>query len=120
MSKFSEEEKEWEAKEAFISKEQMDKAIMNYLLNGYLTFERLFKFSFIVELFLAGYKEAAEKFSLESGIKIEKSMGDLENRISIKRLILKRDIMGAISHINHIYPELLENKKNLYFRLLVS
>lgn len=91
--------REWGLKDSWVSKERMDRAIMNYLIN-------------------AGYKEAAEKFAVEAGIKMDKCLQHLDHRIAIKRLILKGDILSAINYINHTYPELLENKKHLYFRLL--
>jgi hypothetical protein len=63
-----------------------------------------------------GFKEAAEKFRMESGI--EPSV-DLDERIKIREMILKGQIQEAIALINHLHPELLDTKRYLYFHLQV-
>uniref|UniRef100_A0A8C7DQK4 GID complex subunit 8 homolog n=1 Tax=Oncorhynchus kisutch TaxID=8019 RepID=A0A8C7DQK4_ONCKI len=64
-----------------------------------------------------GFKEAAEKFRMESGIEPSVDLDSLDERIKIRELILKGQIQEAIALINSLHPELLDTKRYLYFHL---
>lgn len=75
-----------------------------------------FFFHFISE----GFKEAAEKFRMESGIEPSVDLETLDERIKIREMILKGQIQEAIALINSLHPELLDTNRYLYFHLQVS
>lgn len=73
-----------------------------------------------------GFKEAAEKFSEEAGIKMsqvtgssgqEESTAFMDQRIDVRRAIEDGKILDAVCLINKYYPELLDERRNLYFKL---
>lgn len=66
-----------------------------------------------------GFKEAAEKFRMESGIEPSVDLDTLDERIKIREMILKGQIQGAIALINSLHPELLDTNRYLYFHLQV-
>lgn len=82
-----------------VPRSNMNNLIMNYLVTE-------------------GFKEAAEKFGLESGIKPNVELDTLDERIKIRNAIQDGKIPEAIDLINNIQPELLDNNKILYFHLL--
>ena len=69
--------------------------------------------------FSEGFKEAAEKFRVESGIQPGLDLDTLDERIQIRDAIQNGRIMDAISMVNHLHPELLDNNRYLYFHLQV-
>lgn len=73
-----------------------------------------------VFIFLEGFKEAAEKFRLESGIEPSVDLDSLDERIKIREMILKGQIQEAIALINSLHPELLDTNRYLYFHLQVK
>ncbi|XP_041366622.1 glucose-induced degradation protein 8 homolog [Gigantopelta aegis] len=79
------------------------RADMNALIMNYLVTE--------------GFKEAAEKFRLESGIQPPVDLDELDDRIRIREAIQNGHIQDAIGMVNNLYPELLDNDRYLYFRL---
>lgn len=80
-------------------------------------FKTVFLFcSFIVT---EGFKEAAEKFQLESGISPSVDLDTLDDRIKIRDAIQNGHIDEAITLVNQIHPELLDNDRHLYFHLQV-
>ncbi|CAL1529276.1 unnamed protein product [Lymnaea stagnalis] len=81
-----------------VGRADMNKLIMNYLVTE-------------------GFKEAAEKFSAESGVTPSVNLDSLDDRIRIRQAILDGRITEAIGIINSLYPELLDNDRYLYFRL---
>jgi len=81
-----------------VSRADMNKLIMNYLVTE-------------------GYKEAAEKFSAESGVSPSVSLETLDDRIRIRQAILDGRIQEAVALINSLFPELLDDDRYLYFRL---
>jgi len=85
---------------------QVSHSDMNRLVMDYLVTE--------------GYKEAAEKFSEESGVHFPSGAYSetLEARIRIRQAVHEGRMGDAISMINDIHPELLENNKILHFYLL--
>jgi len=82
-----------------ITRVDMNRLIMNYLVTE-------------------GFKEAAEKFHMESGIQPRVELDTLEERIKIRDAIQRGHIQEAINLINSLHPELLDNNKHLYFHLL--
>uniref|UniRef100_A0A8B9Y5Y7 GID complex subunit 8 homolog n=1 Tax=Bos mutus grunniens TaxID=30521 RepID=A0A8B9Y5Y7_BOSMU len=70
--------------------------------------------------FPEGFKEAAEKFRMESGIEPSVDLETLDERIKIREMILKGQIQEAIALINSLHPELLDTNRYLYFHLQVS
>lgn len=67
-----------------------------------------------------GFKEAAEKFRMESGIEPSVDLDSLDERIKIREMILKGQIQEAIALINSLHPELLDTNRYLYFHLQVQ
>jgi len=73
-----------------------------------------------------GFKEAAEKFKVESGVDMsrltdpEEDMDHLDHRIEVRQAVEEGDILQAIRLINKYYPELLDENRGLYFKLQVS
>lgn len=70
-------------------------------------------------MFSEGFKEAAEKFRMESGIEPSVDLDSLDERIKIREMILKGQIQEAIALINSLHPELLDTNRYLYFHLQV-
>ncbi|KAF1402695.1 GID8 protein, partial [Ptilorrhoa leucosticta] len=81
-----------------IQRADMNRLIMNYLVTE-------------------GFKEAAEKFRMESGIEPSVDLETLDERIKIREMILKGQIQEAIALINSLHPELLDTNRYLYFHL---
>lgn len=84
----------------------VQRADMNRLIMNYLVTE--------------GFKEAAEKFRMESGIEPSVDLETLDERIKIREMLLKGQIQEAIALINSLHPELLDTNRYLYFHLQVS
>lgn len=116
-----------------IQRADMNRLIMNYLVTGeacpawlltatYLyASKRLSLFFFFRCGFSVseGFKEAAEKFRMESGIEPSVDLDTLDERIKIREMILKGQIQEAIALINSLHPELLDTNRYLYFHLQV-
>jgi len=81
----------------------IDSFTMNRLIMDYLVKE--------------GYKEAAEKFEEESGVKFTPVIEKLEEKTKIRDAILQGKIIIAISLINELYPEMLDDNRLLLFNL---
>lgn len=92
---------------------QLKRSHMNALIMDYLVAE--------------GFKEAAERFSQESGIELTRIGGPgaavssvlLDQRIMIREAIEEGTVIEAIRLINKYYPELLDQNRSLYFKLQV-
>lgn len=92
---------------------QLKRSHMNALIMDYLVAE--------------GFKEAAERFSQESGIELTRIGGPgaavssvlLDQRIGIREAIEEGTVIEAIRLINKYYPELLDQNRSLYFKLQV-
>ncbi|XP_055964098.1 glucose-induced degradation protein 8 homolog isoform X2 [Sorex fumeus] len=80
-----------------VQRADMNRLIMNYLVTG--------------------FKEAAEKFRMESGIEPSVDLETLDERIKIREMILKGHIQEAIALVNSLHPELLDTNRYLYFHL---
>lgn len=74
----------------------------------------------IVFIYIEGFKEAAEKFRMESGIEPSVDLDSLDERIKIREMVLKGQIQEAIALINSLHPELLDTNRYLYFHLQVK
>lgn len=70
-------------------------------------------------VFLEGFKEAAEKFQIESGVNPTVDLNSLDNRIHIRDAIMNGRIQEATALVNQLHPELLDNDRYLYFHLQV-
>jgi len=86
-----------------LNSQHVSRADMNTLIMNYLVTE--------------GFKEAAEKFSAESGVTPSVNLDTLDDRIRIRQAILDGRIQEAVALVNSLYPELLDNDRYLYFRL---
>jgi len=81
-----------------VQRSDMNKLIMNYLVTE-------------------GFKEAAEKFQLESGITPSMDLNLMDNRIRIRDAIQGGRIQEATLLVNQLHPDLLDNDRYLYFHL---
>lgn len=81
----------------------MQRADMNRLIMNYLVTE--------------GFKGAAEKFRVESGIQPTVDLDTLDERIKIRDAIQNGKIQEAIELVNNLHPELLDCDRYLFFHL---
>ncbi|XP_033638826.1 glucose-induced degradation protein 8 homolog isoform X2 [Asterias rubens] len=81
-----------------ITRSDMNKLIMDYLVTE-------------------GFKEAAERFQDESGTQPATTLDSMSERVMIREAIQEGRIEKAISLVNDIHPELLDNDRYLYFHL---
>ncbi|XP_001624093.2 glucose-induced degradation protein 8 homolog [Nematostella vectensis] len=91
---------EWMEK---IGKLRFQRAEMNRLIMDYLVTE--------------GYKEAAEKFRIESGTQPTAPLDSLDDRIKIREAVQKGDLEQAVSMTNKLNPDILDSNQQLYFHL---
>jgi len=82
---------------------RIPRAAMNKLIMNYLVTE--------------GFKDAAEKFKEESGVNPEQNLDLLDNRIKIRDSVQHGNILEAISLVNELHPQLLDNDRYLLFHL---
>ncbi|KAJ3002190.1 hypothetical protein HKX48_002478 [Thoreauomyces humboldtii] len=68
-------------------------------------------------LVIEGYKDAAEKFSRESGVQPGIDLPSIQDRMSIRNAIQSGDVEGAIEKVNDLDPEILDTNPKLYFHL---
>lgn len=57
---------------------------------------------------------------MESGVQPSMDLDELDDRIKIRDSIQNGKIQEAISLVNNLHPELLDNDRYLYFHLQVS
>lgn len=81
-----------------IPRAEVNKLIMNYLVTE-------------------GFKDAAEKFQVESGTEPGVDLQTLDQRIRILEAIQCGDIQEAVKMINSYQPELLDDNRYLFFHL---
>jgi hypothetical protein len=75
-----------------------------------------------------GFKEAAEKFKVEAGVEIARLNSEagaetgeqLDQRIEIRSAIEEGNISKALWLINQNYPELIDQNRQLFFKLHVT
>ena len=82
---------------------RIPRAAMNKLVMNYLVTE--------------GFKDAAERFQDEAGVTAGSDLSLLDNRIKIRDNIQSGDILQAISLVNELHPQLLDNDRYLLFHL---
>ncbi|KAG2220268.1 hypothetical protein INT45_009883 [Circinella minor] len=92
--------KEWEQR---LSKEKVNKQDLNRLVMNYLVIE--------------GYKDAAEQFSLESGLEPTIDLESIQERMEIRHAIQSGDVDTAIELVNDVNPEILDTNPELFFHL---
>jgi len=83
--------------------QMLKRSEMNELIMDYLVHE--------------GFKEAAERFREEAGIQPKMETETMGKRIEIRQQIENGEILNAQTLINSYYPELLDNHREIYFRL---
>lgn len=91
---------EWEKKlqDVKISKSDLNKLVMNYL---------------VVE----GYKDAAEMFEQESGTSTGINLDSITDRVEIRSSLQAGNISDAIDRVNDLNPEILDTNPRLFFKL---
>ncbi|KAK8384517.1 hypothetical protein O3P69_014234 [Scylla paramamosain] len=91
---------EWleETNKMHIHRADMNKLIMNYLV-------------------MEGFKEAAEKFSIEANIKPPMDLDQLDERIRIRTAIQNGQFQEAMRMVTALHPEILDDNSQLYFHL---
>jgi hypothetical protein len=67
-------------------------------------------------LMVSGFREAAEEFAQEAGLKID--VGSMADREEARNLILSGDILGCIRLLDNMDKNILENDPSLFFDLL--
>lgn len=86
-----------------IETSHIDRSLMNRLVMNYLVTE--------------GFKEAADKFGVETGICYPYDTDSLNERIKIRDAVENGNIEKAIGHINSLHPELIDTNRPLAFHL---
>ncbi|KAM9989649.1 hypothetical protein ACTFIY_005676 [Dictyostelium cf. discoideum] len=91
---------EWDDKlaEVNISKSDLNKLVMNYLV-------------------IEGYQEAAAKFQEESSTQTTVDLASIADRMAIRSAIQCGDIEKGIEIVNDLNPEILDTNPQLYFHL---
>lgn len=56
-------------------------------------------------LVIEGYKHAAQRFSLESGLNPQVDLSSIQNRMTIRSAVQRGDVEEAISSVNELDPE---------------
>ena len=64
-----------------------------------------------------GFKESAEKFRDETGILNNVELSGMDSRIKIQEAIQAGKVAEAISMVNQLHPELLDDDRYLFFHL---
>jgi len=81
-----------------VDRVEMNKLVMNYLVQE-------------------GFKDAAERFRLESGVEPGPQLDLLDDRIKIREAVQNGQIDDAISMTNDLHPDILDSKSHLFFHL---
>lgn len=68
---------------------------------------------------IEGFKEAAEKFSVEANIKPPMDLDQLDERIRIRTAIQNGQFQEAMRMVTALHPEILDDNSQLYFHLQV-
>eukprot|EP00056_Hartaetosiga_gracilis_P011064 m.165667 g.165667 ORF g.165667 m.165667 type:complete len:197 (-) comp13439_c0_seq3:139-729(-) len=64
-----------------------------------------------------GFKDVADVFSKEANLKAKLDVEDVEKRMQIREAVEQGDIEGAISCVNDTGSTILQESKQLYFKL---
>lgn len=86
-----------------IAEMQIDRDDLNRLVMDYLVIE--------------GYKDSAQNFARESGLAPTIDLESIEYRMGIKKAIQRGDVDEAISKVNDLNPEILDQNPDLFFHL---
>jgi hypothetical protein len=70
-------------------------------------------------LVIEGYKDAAEKFGKEAGIKPFMDMNSIESRMLIRTAVQKGNIEEAIDRVNDLNPEVTEAASSWHARFVM-
>ena len=81
-----------------VDRVEMNKLVMNYLVQE-------------------GFKDAAEKFRLETGVEPGSQLDLLDDRIKIREAVQNGRIDEAIDMTNNLNPDILDSKSHLFFHL---
>jgi hypothetical protein len=68
-------------------------------------------------LVIEGYKDAAERFSRETGVTPSGELAAIEERMHVRAAIQRGALSEAISRINDLEPDLLDSHPRLAFHL---
>ncbi|GJQ15507.1 hypothetical protein GpartN1_g7298.t1 [Galdieria partita] len=91
---------EWEKK---LSQVQVDRRDLNLLVMNYLVVE--------------GYKDAAEKFSEETGLDPGVDLKSIAERMAIRTAVQRGEIDKAVELVNDVNPLILDSNPSLFFHL---
>ncbi|GAP85911.2 putative ran binding protein in the microtubule-organising centre [Rosellinia necatrix] len=69
-------------------------------------------------LTVAGYPNAAAKFSSEANLQPQQPTSAIQQRLRIQKFIHMGEIENAIQELNEVYPSILDNDDSLLFALL--
>ncbi|KAI1172538.1 ran binding protein in the microtubule-organising centre [Nemania sp. FL0916] len=69
-------------------------------------------------LTVAGYPNAAAKFSSEANLQPQQPTSAIQQRLRIQKFIHKGEIENALQELNEIYPSILDSDDSLLFALL--
>ncbi|KAI0460256.1 ran binding protein in the microtubule-organising centre [Xylaria acuta] len=69
-------------------------------------------------LTVAGYPNAAAKFSSEANLQPQQPTSAIQQRLRIQKYIHKGEIENALQELNEVYPSILDNDDSLLFALL--
>lgn len=56
-------------------------------------------------LVIEGYKDAAQRFSVEAGLSPQVDLDSIQNRMTIRSAIQRGDVEDAIGRVNELDPE---------------
>lgn len=65
-------------------------------------------------LVIEGYKDAAQRFSSESGLSPQVDLESIQNRMTIRGAVQRGDIEDAIGRVNELDPEVSWCKKKFH------
>lgn len=91
---------DWEQRLADV---QVDRDDLNRLVMDYLVIE--------------GFKDSAQNFARESGLTPTIDLDSIEYRMGIKNAIQRGDVDEAITKVNDLNPEILDQNPDLFFHL---
>ncbi|OAV90589.1 hypothetical protein PTTG_06172 [Puccinia triticina 1-1 BBBD Race 1] len=91
---------DWQSR---IAEMQIDRDDLNRLVMDYLVIE--------------GFKDSAENFARESGLAPTVDLDSIEYRMGIKNAIQRGDVDEAITKVNDLNPEILDQNPDLFFHL---
>lgn len=70
-------------------------------------------------LVIEGYKDAAQRFSSETGINPQVDLESIENRMIIRSAIQRGDVEDAIGRVNELDPEVSMTSNSMLFSYLL-